>query len=229
MLYKLLSDFLWKSVEVFVKVPSILTSRCNSLCYLQKPCLTGMTLKVAVTPLYPISSWPKQVVQNPGKALNPTPMSCKPSAMCQAPWAKASHTWCSSFGLYWSKTAERQQPGSFAVRYNTKSLLLLAYNGASTQRVSSSSLLQNVFGNALINSWQRRILTDPCSRTIICSNFTKARGCYDKILLALPMAQFNNVMTSRIKNRLRREVCCTPIISRKFNIHEGYCLKPFAG
>lgn len=54
----------------------------------------------------------------------------------------------------------------------------------------------------------------------------QARGCYDKTLLALPMAQFNNVMTSRIKNRLQRKVCCTPIILRKFNIHEGYCLKP---
>lgn len=132
---------------------------------------------------------------------------------------------CLRFGLYGRNTAGIQQPGSFVVRYNTKSLLLLAYNGASTERVSSSSLLQNVSGNALINSWQRSILTDPCSWTIICSNFTKARGCYNKTLLALPMAQFNNVMTSRIKNRLQRKVCCIPIILRKFNIHEGYCLK----
>lgn len=212
-------------MKISVTIPFILTSPCNSLGHFQKACIAGTTLEVATAPLHPISAWPKQAVQNSRRALNPNPISCRPSTTCQAPWARACHTWCSSFSLYWRKTAERQQPGSFVVRYNTKSLLLLAYNGASTQRVSSSSLLQNVFGNALINSWQRNLLTNPCSWTIICSNFTKARGCYDKTLLALPTAEFNKVMTSRIKNRLQRKVCCTPIILRKFNIHEGDCLK----
>lgn len=150
-LYKMLSDFLWKSVEVIVKVPSILTSLCNSLCCLQKPCITGTTLKAAVTH----SNWPKHVVHRSGKPLNPTPNSCKPFAMCQDPGAKASHTWCSSFAFYWSKTAERQQPGSFAVRYDTKSLLPLAYNGASSQESAahhyckmSSEMLSSIHGSA---------------------------------------------------------------------------------